>query len=266
MDGPQAAGRGRRHRRQVGQARHGRLEAREYDQGQYDGDRDVLSVSSAGMLVRRDVWERVGGIDPSLELFRDDLDLCWRVRNAGHRVVNVRRAVAYHAEAAARRRRRITASGDHPRRLDRRNAMFVVMANLPFTAMLWALVRNVLGSMMATLLFVVAKQPANAYDEVAALGSVLLHPGRLIKARRARKHGRKQGYFAIKKLLTPRGAAYRRLSDLVQGFLRGRARWSRPAVTTRSSRRPVRRTTSSRTTRASSGVSSAVPACSSRWR
>ncbi|GAA2642398.1 glycosyltransferase family 2 protein [Nonomuraea recticatena] len=197
------------------------LEAREYDQGQYDGDRDVLSVSSAGMLVRRDVWERVGGIDPSLELFRDDLDLCWRVRNAGHRVVNVRRAVAYHAEAAARRRRRITASGDHPRRLDRRNAMFVVMANLPFTAMLWALVRNVLGSMMATLLFVVAKQPANAYDEVAALGSVLLHPGRLIKARRARKHGRKQGYFAIKKLLTPRGAAYRRLSDLVQGFLAG---------------------------------------------
>ncbi|MEV2266932.1 glycosyltransferase family 2 protein [Nonomuraea africana] len=197
------------------------LEPREYDQGQYDGDRDVLSVSSAGMLVRRDVWAAVGGIDPALELFRDDLDLCWRVRNAGHRVVNVRRAVAYHAEAAARRRRRITASGDHPRRLDRRNAMFVVMANLPFAAMLWALVRNVLGSVVATLLFVVAKQPANAYDEVAALGSVLLHPGRLIKARRARKPGRKQGYFAIKKLLTPRGAAYRRLTDLVQGFLAG---------------------------------------------
>jgi GT2 family glycosyltransferase len=58
------------------------LEAREFDQGQYDGTRDVLSVSTAGMLIRRDVWEEVGGLDPALPLFRDDLDLCWRVRTA----------------------------------------------------------------------------------------------------------------------------------------------------------------------------------------
>ncbi|WP_431894066.1 glycosyltransferase [Nonomuraea sp. bgisy101] len=205
----------RRGRRDTG------LEPREYDQGQHDGDRDVLAVSTAGMLVRRDVWEEVGGVDHALALFRDDLDLCWRVRNAGHRVVNVRRAVAYHAEAAARRRRRITASGDHPRRLDRRNAMFVVMANLPFAAMLRALARNVAGSTFRVLLFLVAKQPANAWDEVAAVGSVVLHPGRMISARRRRRNGRKQGYPAVKRLLTPPGAGYRRLRDLVQGFLAG---------------------------------------------
>lgn len=197
------------------------LEAREFDQGQYDGDRDVLAVSTAGMLVRRDVWDEVGGLDPALALFRDDLDLCWRVRNAGHRVVNVRSAVAWHAEAAARRRRRITASGDHPRRLDRRNAMFVIMANLPFRALPWALLRNVVASVLRTLLLLLAKQPANAYDEVAALGSILLHPGRLIRARRRRRPGRKKGYAEVRKLLAPRGIAYRRLADLVQSFLSG---------------------------------------------
>ncbi|MBF8192313.1 glycosyltransferase family 2 protein [Nonomuraea sp. K274] len=199
------------------------LEPREFDQGQHDGTREVLSVSTAGMLIRRDVWEQVGGLDPFFPLFRDDLDLCWRVRNAGHKVLNVTFAVAWHAEAAARRRRRIAVSGDHPRRLDRRNALFVIMANLPFGAMLWALLRNVLGSAFRTLLFVLSKQPANALDEAVAMGSILAHPFRLLGARRARKHGRKKGYIRVRRLMTPRGAAYRRLTDMVQSFLAGEA-------------------------------------------
>ncbi|MFJ2032360.1 glycosyltransferase [Streptosporangium sp. NPDC087985] len=197
------------------------LEPREFDQGQYDGVRDVLSVSSAGMLIRRDVWDEVGGLDPFLPLFRDDLDLCWRVRAAGYRVQNVTQAVAWHAEAATRRRRRITVSGDHPRRLDRRNAIFVVMANLPFWPLLWALVRNIFGSAFRTLLFLVAKRPADALDEIVALGSVLGHPWRMIKARRARAKGRRQNHAAVRRLLTPPGAGYRRLSDRIQSYLAG---------------------------------------------
>ncbi|MGC5013322.1 glycosyltransferase [Streptosporangium sp. DT93] len=197
------------------------LEAREFDQGQYDGTRDVLAVSTAGMLIRRDVWDEVGGLDPALPLFRDDLDLCWRVRAAGYRVQNVTRAVAWHAEAATRRRRRITASGDHPRRLDRRNALFVVMANLPSRALPWALVRNLLGCLARTVLFLVAKQPANALDEFLAFGSVFGHPVRIIRARRARATGRRPGQVAAGRLLTPSGAGYRRLADRVRSYLAG---------------------------------------------
>lgn len=198
------------------------LEARELDHGQHDdGVRDVLSVSTAGMLVRRDVWEEVGGLDPFLAIFRDDLDLCWRVRAAGYRVWNVTGAVARHAEAAARRRRRITVSGDHPRRLDRRNAVFVVMANLPLRSLPWALVRNLAGSLLRTLLFLIAKQPADALDEIVALGSVLGHPVRLLKARRARAGGRGQDRAEIARLLTPPGAGYRRLINRFQSHLAG---------------------------------------------
>ena len=61
------------------------IEPREVDQGQHDGDRDVVAVSSAGMLVRRDVWDEVGGFDPGMRLFREDTDFCWRVQAAGYR-------------------------------------------------------------------------------------------------------------------------------------------------------------------------------------
>ncbi|MFC4586490.1 glycosyltransferase family 2 protein [Sphaerisporangium corydalis] len=197
------------------------LEPREFDQGQHDGIRKVLSVSTAGMLIRRDVWDELGGLDAGLPLFRDDLDLCWRATAAGYHVLNVTAAVAWHAEAAARRRRRMTASTDHPRRLDRRNAMLVVMANLPFGPMLWSLVRNTFGSLLRTLLLLLAKQPANALDEVVALVSVLGSPRRLMRARKARGKGRKQGYPVVKKLFTPSGMAYRRLADMIQSYLSG---------------------------------------------
>ncbi|GAA4570731.1 glycosyltransferase family 2 protein [Planotetraspora kaengkrachanensis] len=199
------------------------LEPREYDQGQHDGEGllDVLSVSTAGMLIRRDVWDQLSGLDPELPLFRDDLDLCWRARAMGHRVLNVPEAVAWHAEAAARRRRRLAVSDEHPRRLDRRNALLVIMANLPFGALIRSVFRNILGSLLRTVLFLVAKQPANALDEVVALGSIIGRPGRLRRARRRRRQGRKQGYPAVARLLTPPGAAFRRLADMVQSFVAG---------------------------------------------
>ena len=58
----------------------------------------VLAVGSAGMLVRRDVWDQLGGFDPRLKLFRDDVDFCWRVQAAGYRVQVVTDAVLYHRE------------------------------------------------------------------------------------------------------------------------------------------------------------------------
>ena len=80
------------------------LERREQDQGQHDGVHDRLAVSTAGMLVRRDVWEALGGLDRAFPLFRDDVDFGWRANLAGHRVVCCTDAVVYPAAAAARGR------------------------------------------------------------------------------------------------------------------------------------------------------------------
>lgn len=74
------------------------IEFDEQDQGQYDGRSDVFAVNSAGMLVRRDVWEALGGFDSALPGPGDDIDLCWRNRLAGHRVIVVPTAIMYHAQ------------------------------------------------------------------------------------------------------------------------------------------------------------------------
>ena len=72
------------------------IDADELDQGQYDGRSDTFAVNSAGMLIRRDVWEDLRGFDPALPGSGDDVDFCWRNRLAGHRVVVVPSARMFH--------------------------------------------------------------------------------------------------------------------------------------------------------------------------
>ena len=57
---------------------------------------DVDWVSGAGMMFRRDVFDALGGWDPGLFLFAEDVDFCRRVHDAGYRVVYHPAAVLYH--------------------------------------------------------------------------------------------------------------------------------------------------------------------------
>ena len=193
------------------------IEPREVDQGQHDGDRDALAVSSAGMLIRRDVWEQVGGFDPGMALFGEDIDFCWRVHAAGLRVRVVTDAVVFHARAATRGRRPISV-GRRARLLDRRNGLVTLLGNLPAGPMLAALIGNLTLSLLRTVFYLVAKRPTAALDESAAVLGVVGHPLRLATARRLRARGRRAAYGALRADLPP-GRSIRRAAEFVAAVL-----------------------------------------------
>lgn len=74
--------------------RHGLVEPGELDQEQHDAVRDVFFVGTDAMLVRADLFAELGGFDQTMEGSGEDLDLCWRARVAGARVMVVPDAVA----------------------------------------------------------------------------------------------------------------------------------------------------------------------------
>ncbi|MGH3394130.1 MAG: glycosyltransferase family 2 protein, partial [Streptosporangiaceae bacterium] len=189
------------------------IEPREVDQGQHDGDRDTLAVGSPGMLIRRDVWDLVRGFDPGMGLFREDVDFCWRVHAAGFRVRVITDAVVFHAQAAARRRRSVSV-GRRPQLLNRRNALLTLAGNLPLVPMLKSLAGNICVSFLRVLFFLVAKRVTAALDESAAVGSVLLHPLRLMRVRSMRARGRKAAYSRLRAEIPP-GRSLRRLAEFV---------------------------------------------------
>lgn len=51
-----------------------------------DQPAEIDSGSGACLLVRRDVWDRVGGFDQRFFMYGEDLDLCWRIRDLGFKV------------------------------------------------------------------------------------------------------------------------------------------------------------------------------------
>jgi GT2 family glycosyltransferase len=197
------------------------LERNEHDQGQHDETRPVLSVSSAGMLVRREVWDRLRGFDRGISLFRDDLDFCWRVNSAGYRVVVAPDAVVHHAEAAARERRRITAGPNRPHLLDRSHALYTVAVNKHsrFWPALW--LRLIAGSFFRALGFVIAKQPGTGSDELFALLGFAARPDRVLRGRSVRRKLRTTDPAQIEEFFPPRGALARNAFDSIWTQLRG---------------------------------------------
>ncbi len=63
------------------------METIETDDGQYDSDADVLWVSGAALMVRRQLYLDAGGLDASFFAHMEEIDLCWRLRNMGLRIV-----------------------------------------------------------------------------------------------------------------------------------------------------------------------------------
>lgn len=75
---------------------HSGIEPGELDQEQHDAVRDVFYVSDTVMLVRADLFAELGGFDAKTYPGGEDLDLCWRARIAGARVLVVPDARARH--------------------------------------------------------------------------------------------------------------------------------------------------------------------------
>lgn len=201
------------------------LERREQDQGQHDQVRPVLSVSSAGMLVRRDVWEELGGFDARLPLMRDDVDLCWRAQAAGHQVLIAPDAVLRHAEASARERRPIDCVGRsvaNPHRVDKAGAVYTLLVNTRGALLPYVMLRLLFGTLLRTLAYLVGKVPGQALDEVAGLFGILLRPGRILAARKRRGRPATEP-SELRPLFPPPGATVRATVEQVASNIGGRS-------------------------------------------
>jgi GT2 family glycosyltransferase len=58
--------------------------------------REVDWVLGAAMMIRRDVFQKIGGIDSHFPMYYNDVDLCWRVKKAGLKVVYYPEAKVIH--------------------------------------------------------------------------------------------------------------------------------------------------------------------------
>lgn len=164
---------------------HTGIEPGEFDQEQHDAVRDVFYVTGATMLVRADLFSAIGGFDPDAFPGSEDLDLCWRARLAGARVLVVPDARVRHREAATERR-----GADRPDlRETARRRVRTLFACYSFPSLVWIVPFGLVLSMLEALVFMFTRRRREAFAEVRAWWWNLFHPGRIRRARRrAQRH------------------------------------------------------------------------------
>ncbi|MGO1971791.1 MAG: glycosyltransferase family 2 protein [Propionibacteriaceae bacterium] len=146
------------------------LEPGELDQGQHDRGADTLGVSTCAMLVRRDVWDSLGGLAPEMPIFRDGVEFGWRAALAGHRVATAPGAEAAHLQAGRAGLRPDSAAGTHPDSVDRQLGLTIVAAHSTGAGRLGRWLRLVWGCLLRALGLLLGKAPGRAGDELRALG------------------------------------------------------------------------------------------------
>lgn len=63
---------------------------------------DLSAVTAACIMVRRDVWNEIHGLDETFKVAFNDIDLCMRIRKAGYLIVFTPFAELYHYESKSR--------------------------------------------------------------------------------------------------------------------------------------------------------------------
>ena len=160
------------------------LQPDEIDQGQFDRVLEVLCVSSSAVLVSREAWKRAGLLDERLAADHQGLDLCWRVRLAGLRVVMMPLARVRH-QAATDAGRMSTAATRHSVRYDEdRAAIATIFKNYGLLSLLWVTPLALALGAVRLLFLVLSRRFEEAFDLLAAWGWNLTHIGGTLRRRR----------------------------------------------------------------------------------
>lgn len=102
------------------------FQALEKDIGQYDDVREIFWATGACMFIKSEVYKSLNGFDEDYFAHQEEVDLCWRAKNSGHKVFYTGEAFVYHLGGS-------TLTNMNPKKtyLNFRNSLFSITKNLP---------------------------------------------------------------------------------------------------------------------------------------
>jgi riboflavin kinase/FMN adenylyltransferase len=154
----------------------------EVDEEQYNDTREVFWVSGAAMVMRKDLFLKFGGFDTDFFAHQEEIDLCWRVKRAGYKVVATGLSQVYHLGGG-------TLSYVNPLKnyLNFRNNLVMLLKNEPAFDIIWKFPVRLLLDGIAAIKFVMDGNPKSLLAILKAHIYIYSHIGSIFKKRRATK-------------------------------------------------------------------------------
>lgn len=98
----------------------------EPDRGQYEDEKEVFWATGAALFVRADLFWQLGGLDADFFAHMEEIDLCWRLRNAGYKIMYYSCSTLYHIGGGT-----LPKSSPTKTYLNFRNNLALLYKNLP---------------------------------------------------------------------------------------------------------------------------------------
>lgn len=130
------------------------------DIGQYDYSiKHCFYISSCGLMIKREVLDKIGLFDDDYFMYKDDLDLCWRAQIAGYDVIVNPNAKIYHkmgvtlgGTSIKQGTKYITTSTK--RYYGERNTISTILKNYELGTLIWLLPLYLILNLFEVLLFI----------------------------------------------------------------------------------------------------------------
>ncbi|EOR95667.1 Glycosyltransferase [Arcticibacter svalbardensis MN12-7] len=68
----------------------------EDDQGQYESASEIFWASGAAFFIKSSYWNLLGGFDADFYAHMEEIDLCWRLKNKGYKIMYCPQSTVYH--------------------------------------------------------------------------------------------------------------------------------------------------------------------------
>lgn len=98
----------------------------EADFHQYDDQREIFWASGAALFIKSKCWKEAGGLDPDFFAHMEEIDLCWRLKNLGYKVIYCPLAEVYHVGGGT-----LNANNPYKTYLNFKNNLVIMQKNLP---------------------------------------------------------------------------------------------------------------------------------------
>ncbi|MDQ1769579.1 glycosyltransferase [Labilibaculum sp. A4] len=132
------------------------LDQIESDRNQYNSELDIFWASGASLFIRADVYKKSGGLDGDFFAHMEEIDLCWRIKNQGYRIISEPKSTVYHVGGAT-----LPNHSSKKLYLNFRNNLFMLHKNLPENKFCSILLKRMVLDGIAAMKFLLSGEFSN---------------------------------------------------------------------------------------------------------
>ncbi|MES2418923.1 MAG: glycosyltransferase family 2 protein [Bacteroidota bacterium] len=129
----------------------------EADHGQYNENIEIFWASGAAFFIKQKAWKEANGFDADLFAHMEEIDLCWRLKNLGYKIMCCSDAEVYHLGGGT-----LNANNPYKTYLNFRNNLIIMQKNLPKNDATFRIFIRFWLDLAAWLKFLLAGKPAFA--------------------------------------------------------------------------------------------------------